>query len=112
MSLHHPLAGVGDQPAGIDDRLPRRRQRGDRERLPGGLVDHVDYIVEVGRELWAIEVKASRSVDARDMRGLVAFQERAGKVSRSLIVYLGARRQRFHGAEAVPLTEFLAELPS
>lgn len=72
----------------------------------------VDYIVEVDRELWAIEVKASRSVDARDMRGLAAFQERARRVSRSVIVYLGARRQQFPGAEAVPLGEFLAELPT
>ena len=72
----------------------------------------VDYVVEVGRELWAIEVKASRSVDARDMRGLAAFHERAGKVARSLIVYLGARRQQLREAEAVPLGEFLAELPS
>jgi uncharacterized protein len=87
---------------------------------PGASLSHfrtrrgleVDYVVEVDRELWAIEVKASRSVDARDMRGLAAFQERARRVSRSLIVYLGPRRQQFPGAEAVPLGEFLAELPT
>jgi uncharacterized protein len=72
----------------------------------------VDYIVEAGRELWAVEVKASRTVDARDLRGLRAFRERAGRTVRSLVVYLGNRAQRLEGALAMPLQEFLAELPS
>jgi len=32
-------------------------------------------------------------------------------VNRSLIVFLGARRQRLEDAEALPLREFLGELP-
>ena len=72
----------------------------------------VDYVIEAGRELWAVEVKASRSVDARDLRGLAAFVERAGKVHRRVVVFLGPRRQRLaDGIEAIPLEEFLDELP-
>jgi hypothetical protein len=71
----------------------------------------VDYVLQVGRELWAIEVKASRKVDARDLGGLTVFAERAGRVARRLVVFLGARRQRINGIDAVPLEEFLAELP-
>ena len=72
----------------------------------------VDYIIEVGREVWAVEVKAGRSVDARDLRGLHAFAERAGRVTRSLVIFLGNRRQRLDGAEAIPLADFLQELPA
>lgn len=72
----------------------------------------VDYVLQVGREVWAIEVKASRSVDAGDTKGLVAFADRAGRVNRSLVIFLGSRRQRLNGSEAVPLREFLRELPS
>jgi len=71
----------------------------------------VDYVLQVGRETWAIEVKASRSVDAGDTKGLAAFADRAGRVNRSLIVFLGPRRQRFDTVEALPLREFLSALP-
>jgi predicted AAA+ superfamily ATPase len=72
----------------------------------------VDFILEAGREVWAIEVKAGRTVDARDLRGLTAFTERAGRVARRVVVFLGARRQRLgDGVEAIPLEEFLDELP-
>jgi predicted AAA+ superfamily ATPase len=73
----------------------------------------VDFVVAAGRELWAIEVKASARVDARDLKGLEAFADRAGRqVRRQIVVYLGARRQRLGAVEAVPLEEFLDELPA
>jgi hypothetical protein len=71
----------------------------------------VDFVLQIGREVWAIEVKASRSVGAGDTKGLAVFAERVGRPERSLIVFLGARRQRLDGAEAIPLREFLDELP-
>lgn len=71
----------------------------------------VDFVVSIGRELWAIEVKASRHVDARDLKGLDAFADRAGKVARRIVVFLGARRQRLDRVDVLPLEEFLAELP-
>jgi predicted AAA+ superfamily ATPase len=72
----------------------------------------VDYILEVGRELWAIEVKAARRVNRIDLRGLSAFKERAGRAVRSIVVYLGPRKQQFEGTEVIPLVEFLAQLPT
>lgn len=71
----------------------------------------VDFIVSVGREHWAIEVKASRHVDARDLKGLEVFSEHARRVTRRIVVFLGARRQRLDGVEVLPLEDFLAELP-
>jgi len=72
----------------------------------------VDFVVSVGQEHWAIEVKASRHVDARDLKGFVAFTEHARKVTRQIVVFLGPRRQRIDGVEVLPLQEFLAELPA
>jgi predicted AAA+ superfamily ATPase len=71
----------------------------------------VDLILRIGRELWAVEVKASRQIDRRDLSGLTSFAERARRVARKLVVYLGARRQRLDDVEIVPVEEFLAELP-
>ncbi len=72
----------------------------------------VDYLVEVGRELWAIEIKASASVDTRDLRGFQALADRTRRLARRIVVFLGARRQKLGGAEAVPLAAFLEELPA
>jgi predicted AAA+ superfamily ATPase len=72
----------------------------------------VDFILQRGREVWAIEVKASRSVDAGDTRGLRVFAERAGRPARSVVVFLGPRRERVNESEAIPVREFFAELPT
>ena len=72
----------------------------------------VDFILQRGRELWAIEVKASRSVDAGDTKGLSAFAEKAGRPARSIIVHLGPRRERVNESEAIPVREFFADLPT
>jgi hypothetical protein len=34
----------------------------------------VDFLRSVDREQWAIDLKASRQVDARDLKGLGAFR--------------------------------------
>ena len=84
-------------------RLHHFRSRGGQE---------VDYVLTVGREIWGIEVKASRHVDPRDHKGLSALAERTRRLTRRIVVYLGARRQKFEQLDAIPLPEFLAELPS
>jgi len=71
----------------------------------------VDFVLSVGREHWAIEVKASRHVDGRDLKGLAAFAEHARKVTRQIVVFLGARRQQIDDVEVLPVEDFLAELP-
>lgn len=72
----------------------------------------VDFVVGVGRELWAVEVKASPRVGRSDLRGLDAFAQRARRVSRRIVVFLGARRQRIDDVEVLPLETFLDELPA
>lgn len=87
---------------------------------PGGRLYHfrtrhgaeVDYVVESGRELWAIEVKSSRMVDARDVRGFQALADRTRRLKRRIVVFLGSRRQKLGEVEAIPLKIFLDELPA
>lgn len=69
-------------------------------------------MLEVGRELWGVEVKASRRVDRSDLSGLAALADRAGRVKRRIVVFLGPRAQRMDGVEVLPLGEFLSELPT
>lgn len=71
----------------------------------------VDYVLEVDRELWAIEVKASRRVDRGALKGLASFSEHARRVKRQLVVFLGSRKQLINGVDILPLHRFLEELP-
>lgn len=79
-------------------------------RTKGGA--EVDFVLSIGRELWGIEVKASSRVDARDLRGLAALSDVVPKVARRIVVFLGPRRQRLDGVEAIPLEDFLNGLPA
>jgi predicted AAA+ superfamily ATPase len=71
----------------------------------------VDFVLSVGRELWAVEVKAARQVSRTVLQGLMSFAQRAKRVKRSIVVFLGPRRQQIEGIEVIPLLEFLRELP-
>ena len=71
----------------------------------------VDFVLQVGRELWGIEVKASRNLSTSDCAALNSFADSNKGVVRKLIVFLGARRQKLATVEALPLEEFLDELP-
>ena len=71
----------------------------------------VDFVLAIGRELWGIEVKASRRVDRSMLRGLDSLAAQSDRVERRIVVFLGPRRQQLDGAEALPLDEFLALLP-
>jgi len=72
----------------------------------------VDYVLEADREAWGIEVKASRTVDSRDLRGFDALADRVRRLKRRIIVFLGSHRQKIGAVEAVPLEIFLGELPA
>jgi len=78
-------------------------------RTRGGA--EVDFVLEIGRELWGIEVKASHRVTRRMLRGLGSLAARTNRVKRRIVVFLGSRRQQVDGVEILPLDEFLAELP-
>lgn len=70
----------------------------------------VDLVCEVGRELWAVEVKASRNVGESDLRGLRAFAEFAGRRARSLVLYLGEPSRRIGGVDVLPWQHGLQEM--
>lgn len=72
----------------------------------------VDYVLEVGRELWAIEVKATRQVDERAGKGIDALTSHVARVSRRIVVFLGSRPQRIGALEVLPLGAFLELLPT
>lgn len=78
-------------------------------RTRGGA--EVDFVVEVGRELWGIEVKAGGRVTRRMLRGLASLAARSARVKRRIVVFLGRRAQTIDGIEILPLADFLAQLP-
>lgn len=71
----------------------------------------VDYLIEVGREMWGIEVKASENVGRSDLRGLAALSDHVPRLARRIVVFTGARRQRLEDVDVLPVREFLAGLP-
>ena len=90
----------------LDDALPRSALFFYRTRHGA----EIDFILEVGGELWAIEVKSGRRVDRSDLNALRSFQAGGQTVKRRIVVFLGPRRQRIDEVEIIPLEEFLAEL--
>lgn len=70
----------------------------------------VDFVLEIDRELWAIEVKAGRQVDKRVLGPLASFADRAPRLKRKIVVFLGSRTQRIDDVEVLPLERFLEEL--
>ncbi|MFO0985343.1 MAG: hypothetical protein U1E76_27030 [Planctomycetota bacterium] len=69
-------------------------------------------MAQIGRDLWGIEVKASRMVSPAALSGLRSFAERERRCVRRIVVFLGSRKQTLDTVEVLPLEEFLAELPS
>lgn len=70
----------------------------------------VDFVLQIGREIWGIEVKASREVARTALGGLASLAERARRVTRRVVVFLGPRPQRIDGVEVLPLAAFLDDL--
>ena len=71
----------------------------------------VDFVLEVGRDLWGIEVKAGHRVTRSMLRGLASLAARSERVRRRIVIFLGERRQVIDGVEVLPLADFLEELP-
>lgn len=78
-------------------------------RTEGGA--EVDFILDVGNRLVAIECKWGTQVREKMLRGLRSFEEVAHLPVEKFVVYHGAARQRFAGGEiAVPYQEFLTDV--
>ena len=70
----------------------------------------VDFIVELARSVWAIELKASRHVARGDLRGLRSFGEYFGKQHTPLALYLGTERRQIEGIDVLPWHDGLRQM--
>jgi len=79
-------------------------------RTDGGA--EVDLVVETGRTVIGVEVKAGRSVRPPDCRGLESLAETVGRYKRTAkyIVYGGAERQSLGDVKVMPFLHFLRHL--
>ena len=65
----------------------------------------VDFLLQKGSELIAIEVKTTKKVKAEDLKGLKAIGELKG-VKRKILVYLGTVKMKKEGIEIMPFSLF------
>ena len=70
----------------------------------------VDFIVELGSNLWAIECKASRQIGRKDLRGLASFKEVTRRRHRAVVAYRGDAPRVVEGVDVLPWQQVLAEL--
>lgn len=70
----------------------------------------VDLIVETEKDLFAVEVKASKNTGTADLRGLKNFSDYYGKKHRSFIFYLGDHKKRIEDIEIMPWQEGIRAL--
>jgi predicted AAA+ superfamily ATPase len=72
----------------------------------------VDFVLEVGRDLWGVEVNATRTVSPDQLTGLTSLGERTTRLTRKLVVCLTSQRARVRDVDVLPVRDFLAELPA
>lgn len=70
----------------------------------------VDLIVEMKGEVWAIELKASKTVGPHDLRGLRNFGEFYQRPHHSVIAYWGSVKRRIDQIDILPWQECLREM--
>lgn len=71
----------------------------------------VDYVVELSRKLFAIEVKASEDVSSVDLTGIHFFQEQfKGKVAAASVFHMGKASRKFGSVWCLPWQEGLREM--
>jgi predicted AAA+ superfamily ATPase len=80
-------------------------------RTDGGA--EVDFIVERQNQVFAVEVKASKTLGTHDLRGLSSFSTFFKKPHTPMILFLGERKQSFeNGIVAWPWAQGIAEITS
>ena len=65
----------------------------------------VDFLLQNGAELTAIEVKTTKKVKTEDLKGLKAISE-LKRVKRKIFVYLGTTKMEQEGIEIMPFSLF------
>lgn len=70
----------------------------------------VDFIVEKGNHIYAIELKASKNVGKSDIRGLKSFQDFYKKPCELFVAYLGNEDLSIEGVSILPFLKVLKEI--
>ncbi len=70
----------------------------------------VDFILELGGETWAIEVKASANVGAADLRGLESFTRLFGGKAQRAVATLGGNERKRDGVWILPWQSLLKKI--
>ena len=70
----------------------------------------VDFILEREKEIFAIEVKATKRIAAHDLRGLKSFSAFYGRKHTPIIVYMGERELSMEGVEILPLAKAMTKI--
>lgn len=70
----------------------------------------VDFIIELEREVIALEVKASSNVGTSDLKGLKSFADFFGKPHRPVIAYMGSVSKKIEGVMILPWQKFLKDM--
>jgi uncharacterized protein len=71
----------------------------------------VDFVVDVAREQWGIEVKSSRNPRREWASAFDSLANHTPRLKRKIVVFLGPRRLNWGDVEVLPLGQFLDELP-
>jgi predicted AAA+ superfamily ATPase len=72
----------------------------------------IDFLLRAGSDVWAIEVKSSRNPTPAMAAPLRGIGQHVPDVTRRILVHLGPRAMRLGEVEALPMADFLAELPN
>jgi predicted AAA+ superfamily ATPase len=70
----------------------------------------VDFILELGHNIWAIELKASQNVGTSDLRGFASFERFYNKPHRQCVAYMGTAKKKINSVEIFPWQELLKEI--
>jgi len=70
----------------------------------------VDLIVERKKDLWAIELKASRDVGKNDLKGFRSFREFYGKKYEAIVAYMGDAEKVIEGIMVLPWQKALERM--
>jgi predicted AAA+ superfamily ATPase len=70
----------------------------------------IDLIIDIGPQLWAIEIKYGQKLKPKYFEALSVFERIAKKPVRSLLLFRGKHREKWNGFEAIPYQDFFNEL--
>lgn len=70
----------------------------------------VDFVLERGHSVYALEIKATKKIGSGDLRGLKSFATFYGKAHTPLVIYMADQPARIDGVEILPLEQALSLL--